>query len=466
MPYRGSDASELDFVGTGSTSFDGGDYITYGTTGMPTSGEMSFAMLVKPTDITASYIFISYDNTIKYAFGFYGGNFLVGTTGTRSIIATTSNHFGNNTWTHVAINYLSSSSFEIYIDGAPVAITGTGSYYGATNNMIGATNASSPAYLFNGSLKNVAIWNRALTATEVKNVMYKTYAEVGGRLASGLVSWWSLELSSLYTDSTGNNDGTNSGSTQSGYDTLYGGNTPIIPRAIDNAPTVQADAIGAGSALFVDSNTDYISCGNDSSLQLGTADFTISAWIYRTSSGHTAIMGYGDDASSEENWRFRVKNTNPDTLEFLADDGSTSVTVLGSATITENEWHHVAFSWDRDSATGAQFYLNGSADGSGQDMRTVGDLDHSSDGLFIGVRPSSSAPSGNPWDGYICQVGVWDAALTQAQIQSIMEKTYGELTASEKTDLVSWYPLDAATNLAAGSSNVKDSHGSNHGTLA
>ena len=83
MPYRGSDASELDFVGTGSTSFDGGDYITYGTTGMPTSGEMSFAMLVKPTDITASYIFISYDNTIKYAFGFYGGNFLVGTTGTR-----------------------------------------------------------------------------------------------------------------------------------------------------------------------------------------------------------------------------------------------------------------------------------------------------------------------------------------------------------------------------------------------
>ena len=124
-------------------------------------------------------------------------------------------------------------------------------------------------------------------------------------------------------------------------------------------------------SLEFDGSDDYLDCGNGSSLQLGTADFTISAWIYRTASGHTAIMGYGDDASSEENWRFRVKNTDPDKLEFLADDGSTSVTVLGSATITENEWNHVAFSWDRDSATGAQFYFNGSADGSGQDLSLI-----------------------------------------------------------------------------------------------
>ena len=46
---------------------------------------------------------------------------------------------------------------------------------------------------------------------------------------------------------------------------IYGGAVPVNPRAIDNAPTVQADAIGSGSALFVASNADYINVGNSSS---------------------------------------------------------------------------------------------------------------------------------------------------------------------------------------------------------
>ena len=74
--------------------------------------------------------------------------------------------------------------------------------------------------------------------------------------------------------------------------------------------------------------------------------------------------------------------------------------------------------------------------------------------------------TGDIYNGKMCQVSYWAGALTQAGIQSVMEKTYEELTASEKTNLVSYYPLDTVSNLAAGSGNVKDSHGSNHGTLA
>ena len=84
--------------------------------------------------------------------------------------------------------------------------------------------------------------------------MYKQYEDLNSnaRLDDNLVSWWSLE--SNYLDSTDNdNDGTNSGTTQNAD--VYGGDTPVIPRAIDNAPTVQADAIGSGSADF-DGSTD------------------------------------------------------------------------------------------------------------------------------------------------------------------------------------------------------------------
>jgi len=84
MPYK-QKTGLVRFVGTGSTSFDGvNDYITYSLTGMPTSGVVSFAMWVKPSDITANSIFLSYDNTLQYAFGLYSDDFVVGVTGTRS----------------------------------------------------------------------------------------------------------------------------------------------------------------------------------------------------------------------------------------------------------------------------------------------------------------------------------------------------------------------------------------------
>ena len=54
-------------------------------------------------------------------------------------------------------------------------------------------------------------------------------------------------------------------------------------------------------------------------------------------------------------------------------------------------------------------------------------------------------------------MGCFSAALTQEQIQSIKEKSYSELTTSEKTNLVSWWGLDV---------NANDEHGSNNGTLS
>ena len=47
--------------------------------------------------------------------------------------------------------------------------------------------------------------------------------------------------------------------------------------------------------------------------------------------------------------------------------------------------------------------------------------------------------NGEPFDGNMCQVGFWSAALTQAQILSVMEKTYDEFNADDKTSVVSYW---------------------------
>jgi hypothetical protein len=265
--------------------------------------------------------------------------------------------------------------------------------------------------------------------------MYKSYAEVSGRLASGLVSWWALDVD--YTDYHGDNDGTNSGST---LDTdLYGGDTPVKPRAIDNAPTVQADAIGAGSALF-DGNSDYISLGNDSSLQVGTSDFSWCAWVYRTADDD-AIFSWGDIASPPA---WQLYEGGAELLRLRMDDGGGSLNSYSSTALPEDEWVHVCLTMDRDSATGIKMYFDGIDVGVTEDDATGQQLTLSggSVGAYIGARVGGSLTAHHA--GNICQVGLWDAVLTQAQIQSIMEKTYEELTASEKTNLVSYWALDEA----------------------
>jgi len=57
--------------------------------------------------------------------------------------------------------------------------------------------------------------------------------------------------------------------------------------------------------------------------------------------------------------------------------------------------------------------------------------------------------------GSLGNVSVDTGTLTQSQIQSIMYKSYADLTSSEKTNLVSWWGLDT---------DYTDSHGSNDGT--
>ena len=61
------------------------------------------------------------------------------------------------------------------------------------------------------------------------------------------------------------------------------------------------------------------------------------------------------------------------------------------------------------------------------------------------------------YSGNICNVGIWSAVLTQAQIKSIMWKNYAGLNSTETTNLVSWWNLSA---------NANDDHGSNNGTLS
>ena len=195
MPYRGDNITKgTQFVGTGSTSFDDGSSQYISGTGDCPASAFTVSAWIKKVGASGWYAIYSADTEIWFGLGaseeirlHVGGSDRIDTAVSSVTIGT---------WHHVSATYDGSTTGKIYIDGVDQALTSSGTLNVpiATASNIGRhPNGSN---YFDGSIKNVAIWERALTATEIQNVMYKSYTEVSGRLASGLVSWWSLETSS------------------------------------------------------------------------------------------------------------------------------------------------------------------------------------------------------------------------------------------------------------------------------
>ena len=206
MPYKGADTTKgTQFVGEGSTSFDGDDYIDCGndsslqitgksitvSTWFKLDGDTDWDKIVANSDggsYEDGFTLFYQDEKLHFSINHYSTN----------VAINAFTDYGN--WHHVVGVYdgtLSSANIKIYLDG--VLGTTTDNYttdIGNTRNTyIGAGYNSGVGDFFTGSIKNVAIWNRALTATEVQNVMYKQYNEIptSSRLTDGLVSWWQLD---------------------------------------------------------------------------------------------------------------------------------------------------------------------------------------------------------------------------------------------------------------------------------
>ena len=454
MPYKKRDGS-LQFVGTGSTSLDGvDDYINIADDStLDITGDWTISAWVKLGSGMSGYHrvigkqVVSGSDLCNYGIGLKEGAKIgpIFNDGSWRAAYYESSPLSRNTWYHIVGQWNDSEEkFYNYIDGSLVdttTVSGAGTPAGNNESLLIGLNEVGSSEFFEGNIKNVAIWSRVLTATEVQNVMYKSYAEVSGRLASGLVSWWALDVD--YTDYHGDNDGTNVGST---LDTdLYGGDTPVKPRAIDNAPTVQADAIGSGSALF-DGVDDYITL----SPQAGLSNFTISCWAKASDwdvNAYKQCVGSWTTGGNEDWFTLRIDSSGR--IEFDVDSGDDDGGKVDSNythSLVDNTWHHLVGVCNQTTNL-IYLYLDG------VEVDTTAYTDNTTinpSSLAIGARPDGA----EFWDGNICQVGLWSAALTQAQIQSIMEKTYEELTASERTNLVSYWALDEDTGYTPTSSSA------------
>ncbi len=201
--------------------------------------------------------------------------------------------------------------------------------------------------------------------------------------------WWLLPLShwkfdegsgTIAYDSVGNNDGT-----------LIGD------------PCWVAGKIGS-YAMDFDGSDDYVDCGNDSSLDI-TDSITVGAWVKRPSfetsgtiagktNGNSVTAGYGLFSYT-------------DGLEFNFYSGGWRRTTP-RVTITPNEWHYVAGTFD---GSNAYLYVDGEQKAS---VAYVGTIAAATGYSFYISFWRSGLPT--YFDGVIDDVRVYDQALSAEEI--------------------------------------------------
>ena len=454
MPFGAISGQEVKFVGQGSTSFDGTqDFIDCGRDSSLDIGTNDFtvAFWVKLGALGINHALVS-----KGSRGGGGKRFEIKiTTGnklyfeidnnTAEASKTCDTALALGVWHHYGVTFDRDGNGQAYLDGVDDGSVDISSVSASINDTgkdlcIGIASDDETSDDFNGNMKNVGIWTRALSQTEIQNVMYKTYGQLLGTETQGLVSWWSLAqdddvigiIGTAAIDRTNANIGTVSGATYN--NTVYGGDTPKIPRAVDNAPTARADTIGNGSASFTDDNDDYIALGYETSI---SGDWTVSAWVKPTVVNYRAIV-----ASSKEVQTLVGFSGTDDIIVRLEKASGTSYWYdnwdPGFADWSTTDWFHLAVT---KVGTAVTPYLNGI-------IGTAGTL-NGSDGVLkvraIGIMFADDDIQ-YKFDGNIAQLGIWSAALTQAQIQEVKEKSFGELSASDKTNLVSYWSLDAGVD--------------------
>jgi hypothetical protein len=249
-----------------------------------------------------------------------------------------------------------------------------------------------------GSIDEVRIYNRALSATEVEGLYQSGAAKLNssqspGTLANGLVGWWTMDgADTVWSSATAGTEADKSGN----------GNTGTLT----NMSRATSPVIGKiGQALQFNGSTSYVTISGTS---LNGSTLSASAWIRASTCGNlrTGIITRRGGAG---NWNFNVAGSdggNTCKLEFA---NSGTILGYGNTTLSLNMWYHVAVVANGTSIT---FYVNGAPDG------TITGTWTNDNNVAINIG-AMTAGTLYFFNGIIDDVRVYNRALSASEVQQL-----------------------------------------------
>ena len=349
----------------------------------------------------------------------------------------------SNKWYQVVTTY-DGSIIKAYLNGALASTTPFADGMTVPTNrnlrigtdMAGSNGTNFDGY-FPGSIDDVRVYNRALSATEVQqlyNQSAATYDESNvlgttNSLQNGLVGWWTFDgknMTSNVADSSGK------------------GNTGVL---LGQATTTAAGKIG--QALKLNGSSGYVSVKDSASFSSMT-NVTVSAWFKLVTNSPTInSLNILSKASGKNGFQFQYSKYTK-TLLFGAGNGT--VTDIASSTVSnlnDGQWRLLTGTYD---GTTIKFYVNGVLVDSNTQMSGNITNDTGNPLTIGGWVPAT-------FDDF----RVYNRALSATEIQQLYNQsaaTYDEsnvlgTTNSLQNGLVGWWTFDGKNM----TSNVADSSG-------
>ena len=364
------------------------------------SGGKSYALSTDWGNYGKAMFFLSYDGTNYYT-----------VEGTTCLV--------NTGWHHIVGTY-DGNWMRLYVDGVQEGTPVNQAFnisVSTGNLIIGAWNPSSK--FFNGIIDEVKVYNRALSQDEI-NEQYVS------KQVLDFAGYWNMDEETGYT----------------AFDSSdYGNNGTLVNM---NPETCRVDGMtGNGFALDFNGVNNYVSCGNNSSLNITNA-ITVEAWVKNDGYGWQGIVSKwsgGKSYALSTDWGNYGK-----AMFFLSYDGTNYYTVEGTTCLVNTGWHHIVGTYD---GNWMRLYVDGVQEGT--PVNQAFNISVSTGNLIIGAWN----PSSKFFNGIIDEVKVYNRALSQDEIREYYLKkvVVGSWHFNEGEDIVA---LDSSDNRNDGVLNGMD----------
>lgn len=253
---------------------------------------------------------------------------LVFTDTSTSITGATS--IATNTWTYVAVVRAGTGSNQttLYVNGTSDGTGTSATNFNQTSNMLIGADRSSTNFA-NGYISNLRLSNTNRTISSTPTTALTADANT---------IFLSLNINRFqYTDST------------SAFTNITVTGTPSVVPFSPFAPTSAWSASTVGGSGYFDGTSDQLTETSSALFSMGTGQFTIEFWVYRTASAFQTTFTSNSGSTSIQMF---VDGSNNAQLWITASQLTSN---FGSLAL--NSWNHVAIV--RDGSSNMSAYVNG-----------------------------------------------------------------------------------------------------------
>lgn len=264
-------------------------------------------------------------------------------------------------------------------------------------------NSNTPNSYWSGSLDDIRLYNKALTASDVA-ALYKTGSMVAnvntatGALGSGLVGYWSFNGADI-TDQI--------------YERVGGYNGYLVGTNNATSSRKTQGKVGQGFT-FAGQNTGGVNLGNSTSLNPNR--FTIAAWINTATSTYAYNYIYSNDRDCCGTYNgislgVGIVGNAGKLVGMIWNSSQYSIT--SNATVATSTWVHVAYSYD---GSNMRLYINGVLDK--QQAQTTDPGTPASFNTYLGSMGNAAGVS-YTFNGKLDEIRLYNRALSLNEVKQL-----------------------------------------------